>query len=207
MATQNQTQDATAQEPVDAVPSRRASSSQVGPAGKKPRKPVPNPNPNMRRRGRPKAHSEDAQLLIKQQGEALEYRKMGLSYEQIGQKMGVNHQTAWNYVEAALKKVNHENAKEVKKMELSRLDAMFIKVYGDALRGDLGALASALKIMERRAKLLGIDAAIKTDNKTELSTADGILVIPGVMTPEEWMAAAAKQQTALTAENTANAAT
>jgi hypothetical protein len=55
-----------------------------------------------------------------------------------------------------------------------------------------------MKIMERRAKLLGLDAPSKTDNKNENTERNGVLVIPSVMTPEDWEAAAKTQQEELT---------
>ena len=51
-------------------------------------------------------------------------------------------------------------------------------------------MAACMKIMERRARLLGLDAPIKTDNKTEVSGKEGVLVIGPTMTPEDWAAAA-----------------
>jgi hypothetical protein len=43
-------------------------------------------------------------------------------------------------------------------MELDRLDAMFLAIAGRAATGDVAAIDRALRIQERRAKLLGLDA-------------------------------------------------
>jgi len=45
----------------------------------------------------------------------------------------------------------------VLQLELERLDAMQAAIWDDAMNGHLGAIDRVLKIMERRAKLLGLD--------------------------------------------------
>ena len=148
-------------------------------------------------------HSERRIEAVFDQAKALEYRKMGLNYSQIAEKMELNSaQAAWYMVEAALKRTLQEAADDVRKLELERLDAMFIPVYGNALRGDLASQQQVLRIMERRAKLLGIDAPVAT--KTEHTGVNGdplgVLVAPAVMTPDAWTAIAKAQQEALTRE-------
>ena len=41
---------------------------------------------------------------------------------------------------------------------MQRLDAMLYAVWIDVLQGDAGAVSTALKISERRSRLLGLDA-------------------------------------------------
>lgn len=161
-----------------------------------------NKNPNMKRNGRPK-HGEEAIAKALQRKQALQYRMMGLSYEQIGEKLGITHNAAWENVDKALKEVTLENAKEVKKLELQRLDAMFIPAYGNAMRGDLQALNGVMQIMNRRAKLLGLDEAVQIASKVDATVKQdgGVMVIGPVMSPEEWMAAAKAQQAALVTDN------
>lgn len=109
-------------------------------------------------------HSPRRIESVERQAMALEYRKMGLSYAQIADKLEMaSAQAAWYCVEAALKRTLQDGADDVRKIELERLDAMFIPVYGNACRGDLMALNSALAIMTRRARLLGLDAPVKQE--------------------------------------------
>ena len=56
-----------------------------------------------------------------------------------------------------------ETAPQVLTMELERLDSLWRTVYPEAKRGNLGAVDRSLRIMERRARLLGLDAPSKTD--------------------------------------------
>jgi hypothetical protein len=53
------------------------------------------------------------------------------------------------------------DASELKAEELSRLDGMLRGLWPDARKGSHGAVDRVLKIMERRAKLLGLDAPVK----------------------------------------------
>jgi hypothetical protein len=91
------------------------------------------------------------------QRQALELRKAGLAYSGIGEAMGISRNRAYRLVKKALLKIIKEPANEVLTMELSRLDHLLFAVWDKASLGDPIAINSALKIMERRAKLLGLD--------------------------------------------------
>ena len=146
-------------------------------------------------------HSPRRLEAVEQQVEALQYRKMGLSYAEIAEKLGMRSpQSAWSAVESALRRMLQEPTDHVRKLELGRLDAMFVPLYINACRGDLAALNAALNIMTRRARLLGLDAPLKTENRTDLNASStiGVMVVGGVMSPEEWAAAAKAQQEEIT---------
>ena len=51
-----------------------------------------------------------------------------------------------------------ENARTVRDLEVKRLDNIMIRRYPQAMDGNQGAVDRMLRIMERRAKLLGLDA-------------------------------------------------
>ena len=51
-----------------------------------------------------------------------------------------------------------EEAEEVRCIELQRLDGLWKVAHDKALKGDLPAIDRCLRIQERRAKLLGLDA-------------------------------------------------
>lgn len=130
---------------------------------------------------------------------ALEARKEGKTFAQIADEVGYNSpQAAHDAVKRALDAMIREPAEDVRRLELERLDAMWGLHYLNAQAGDVQALAACMRIMERRAKLLGIDAPVRTDNKTEVIGKEGMLVVGPVMSPEEWAAAAKEQQAALT---------
>ena len=96
--------------------------------------------------------------------QALELRKAGVSYQRIAEALGFNSpQAAWKAVNSALKKTVQEPADEVRKLEVERLDAAAQAIYPSVKQGQYGAIDRWLKIMERRAKLLGLDAPTKSD--------------------------------------------
>lgn len=93
---------------------------------------------------------------------ALELRKSGVSYEDIARELGYRGRDgAHRAVSAALKRTLQEPADELRRLESERLDAMLFAIAPLVRRGNLEAIDRALKIMERRAKLLGLDAPIR----------------------------------------------
>jgi transposase-like protein len=90
---------------------------------------------------------------------ALELRKAGATYEQIAQSIGLaDPSNARRTVQAAIKDIYAEPAAEVLAIELARLDAMLLGIYSKAKAGEVSAIDRVLKIMDRRAAYLGIDA-------------------------------------------------
>lgn len=109
------------------------------------------------------AHSRNSQVRIKaaRRGiEAMKLRERGLTYAEIGEQMSVSEQRAWKLVSKEFDRLNErrsEKATDVLRLELGRLDTMFSAVWENAKAGDLKAIAAALKIVERRAALLGLN--------------------------------------------------
>lgn len=98
--------------------------------------------------------------------QALEFRMAGLTFQQIGDQLKITKQAAHQLVVTALDEVREqiaETAPQVLTMELERLDSLWRTVYPEAKRGNLGAVDRSIRIMERRAKLLGLDAPAKSD--------------------------------------------
>jgi hypothetical protein len=90
---------------------------------------------------------------------AVELRMEGRTFDEIAKECGYRHRSsAFDAVKRALELVVREPATELIKLDLERLDKMWGIHYLNAQAGDAQALASCMKIMERRAKLLGLDA-------------------------------------------------
>lgn len=107
---------------------------------------------------------------------ALELRKAGLSYLQIATMMGLSPTRVQGIIKKAFKKYMKERdelAEDVIRMEESRLDEMFMSLWQDTIRRADGtvpqistgqrckAIEQMLQIMQRRAKLRGLDAPEK----------------------------------------------
>lgn len=103
---------------------------------------------------------------VEVQLKALQYRRLGLSYADIGKQLGISNSTAYEYVSKALeetRKLASDTAEEVKQLELERLDKMLLGCIDGAYKGNLKNIETVLRIQERRAKYLGLDAAGKVD--------------------------------------------
>jgi hypothetical protein len=91
--------------------------------------------------------------------QALELRKAGATFQQIADQLGYRSASgAFNAVKAALKATLREPADELRELELTRLDAMLLPLWRRVQSGDEKAVDRVLRIMERRARLLGLDA-------------------------------------------------
>ena len=96
--------------------------------------------------------------------EALKLRKSGATYEEIAKKLGLSGRTsAFECVQRAIRDITKEPAKDVLELEVARLDAMLAGLWEKATDGDDKAVTSALRIMDRRAKYLGLDQAPEQD--------------------------------------------
>ncbi len=103
----------------------------------------------------------------------LELRKTGATYRQIGAVLDISHVQAFRYVKSALKEINKRtthDAEALRTLENERLDAMLIAVWGNATKGNFGAIDRALKIGKRRAELNGLDAPVKQDVEISVPT-------------------------------------
>ncbi len=118
---------------------------------------------------------------------AARLRADGHTYQQIADQLGFSHRDlARRSVERALAAVVREPAEELRHLELIRLDALWLQAaqvmttehitvsQGRVVEGPdglpikddgptLSAIDRLLKIMERRAKLVGLDAASKVE--------------------------------------------
>jgi len=102
-------------------------------------------------------HKEKRQERIMR---AFELRKAGKTYREIGDALGYSHEMARKDIQGVLQGIAEEtigSAKEVLSIELARLDTLQYAVWSMARTGDISCINTILKIMERRAKLLGLD--------------------------------------------------
>lgn len=91
--------------------------------------------------------------------EALELRKQGFTLEAIAERLGYSSASgAHKAITSALDKHTHKAVDELRKMQLARLDEMQYAIWDEAIKDlNLRAFDTLLKIMARRAKLLGLD--------------------------------------------------
>ena len=97
---------------------------------------------------------------------AFALRMAGATYEQIGAQLGVTTGAAYKMVKRVLERTRRETdelADELRRLEVERLDALTLTLWKQATAGNFGAVDRVLRVMERRARLLGLDAPTKQD--------------------------------------------
>jgi len=114
---------------------------------------------------------------IKNRASALELRRAGASLREIANAIGVSHVQAKRYLDAAMKDLQdaqNDSAEATRAVELDRLDRLHMALWPRAIGGkdkapDYHAIDRLVRIADRRAKLLGLDAPVRT----ELTGRDG----------------------------------
>ena len=109
----------------------------------------------------------------KLEAECLRLRLNGLTHREIAARLGIAPSTAYKRVRHALDDVNRQNAEEaenLRTLEMLRLDELQNALWEKAVDGDDKAIGRILMIMERRAKLLGLDAPRRRE--VQVSPAD-----------------------------------
>lgn len=106
--------------------------------------------------------------------EATRLRQAGLTYVVIAKRVGYNSpEAACQAVKACLLDRSSETGMEAKALELRRLDELLSSLWPAALAGDDKAANLAVRLMERRAKYLGLDAKT-TEERGEVTPLDDL---------------------------------
>tara|TARA_Y100000588_G_scaffold329325_1_gene365415 strand:- start:3396 stop:3812 length:417 start_codon:yes stop_codon:yes gene_type:complete len=96
---------------------------------------------------------------------------MGHDAQRISDELDIPLDRVNDIIRAALKRLTKEMksaAEGIRSLELSRLDEMQTAIWQDCMDGKLTAIDRVLKIMERRSKLVGLDAPDRLDVKTDI---------------------------------------
>lgn len=108
---------------------------------------------------RRKASTASRIKTAEKERDALELRKGGATFEQIAREVGYSDGSgAAKAVSRALADTIQEPAADLRRLELERLDSLLAALWPKAIDGDAQAVDRCLRVMERRASLLGLDA-------------------------------------------------
>lgn len=111
--------------------------------------------------GRRRDQDSPAKALIEARRQrAIELRKSGATYANIGKILGISHEQARKDVQYCLKQLvkrRDATTEEYLVMELERLDALQKAVWPGAVKGNLQKIQTVLMLMKHRSRLLGID--------------------------------------------------
>lgn len=97
---------------------------------------------------------------------ALDLRKEGKSYQYIANELGTSLAKVYTDIGMLLRKEIDKRTKtqlnQIVQLELGRLDLLFEKAWKEVKNNNMAAIEKALKIMERRARYLGLDSPAKS---------------------------------------------
>lgn len=96
--------------------------------------------------------------------QAYEMQREGHSLRAIGAVLGVSHETVRRRITEYCNKLVLPKAEEYRKREVERCDYLIERLAEKVAAGDVQAVVATSRIMERRAKYLGLDAALQVDH-------------------------------------------
>lgn len=106
---------------------------------------------------------------------ALDLRISGLTVVQIGEHLGISTSLASKILAQAMEHAQkrfQESAEQLTQIQLQRLEKLYRAIEPAALKsghsGQPRAAEVAMKLLERQAKLLGLDAPVKQEIRVEL---------------------------------------
>ena len=106
---------------------------------------------------------ENGPRLDGRNGEIWRAYLFGKTQEAIAEEFELSQQRVSEVIREVRESLPETDANELRRADLERLDAMLPNNIMLAVAGDKDAVNSVLKIMERRAKLLGLDAPTKQE--------------------------------------------
>ena len=116
------------------------------------------------------------QETLDREAECLRLRRGGLTLDEIAKRVGyANPGSVHKALERANARIIREDVDEIRNLEGERLDLLQAANWGNAMRGDVPAGALVLRVMERRAKLLGLDMPIRVQQEVTVWNGDGDL--------------------------------
>ena len=130
--------------------------------------------------------------VARRRAEALDLRATGLSFREIGKRLGVSTAQASLDVVKGLEEITLEPARELLKLELRRCDELQAAIYPKALKGDATAINSTLRVMWHRGMLMGwtrdLNGAAQVTIRSESGETDRGLSIEFVMSDKRRIA-------------------
>jgi hypothetical protein len=100
--------------------------------------------------------------LMERERQVVELRRTGATWEGIAQAVGYsNAGGAYKAYQRAMARVFDQPTKELRNAELDRLDRLQRAFWKDAVDGNVRSADFILRVIDKRAKLLGLDAPTK----------------------------------------------
>jgi hypothetical protein len=105
-------------------------------------------------------------LAAERATKAFELRKWGASFEEIGKQCGFSTVRAYQVIQEKMKELKDKLAEDVEIVrtgEIERLNALLLNLTPRVRAGDAYSISVAIKVLERKSRLLGLDAPTKAE--------------------------------------------
>lgn len=102
----------------------------------------------------------------------LELRKAGWGYHHIALAFEISEKEARKKIRLELRRaarILHKSAREVFQLEYERLEDLTLALWPQAQAGSIRAVETLIRLMERRAKMLGMDAPLRTEARLDMT--------------------------------------
>ena len=103
----------------------------------------------------------------KRRTQAIALRLAGMDFETIAERLGYASRQAatrdFHRAIAAARLEERQAVENLREVEGQRLDRLQAAVWAKAVKGDLKAVETVLKVIAQRSRLLGLDAPVKTE--------------------------------------------
>ena len=109
--------------------------------------------------------------LIDKEREIIELRTEGYVWRQIAERVGMSTAGVYKAYNRAMIRTLKPAADEMRELELDRLDTLQQTYWQPAVNGNIRAADFILRVIDKRAKILGLDAPTKI--QAEVVTYDG----------------------------------
>jgi|GEM_PF-5750217 len=95
---------------------------------------------------------------IAEENEVLDLKLLGATDRRIAAQLGVTHTTVQNRLKAALERIQAPKVEELRTLMTEQLDTMMVRLGTGVANGDTKSIMAALQVLDRKAKLYGLDA-------------------------------------------------
>ncbi len=109
-----------------------------------------------------------------QQTRAFHMKLDGYTHAQIAAELGISKGTVANRLAAAQAEYVTPALEEWRTLECQRLDSYLLSLHSQIRSGSIPAIQTALRIAERRAKLLGLDAPVQVEATVTQTTQEDL---------------------------------
>lgn len=106
--------------------------------------------------------------VLEREAKAVALKAAGATYAEVGRVLGTDRSNAAKIVRRALEREHSEAVALMRQVEGERLDRLQRGLWLQATQGDVQAAMGVLRVMERRARLFGLDAPARVQVTTEL---------------------------------------